>query len=261
LSVTVNVPVRAPAAVGVKVTEIAQLAPAPTEEPHVFVSAKSPEAAICVTARAAAPPFDKVTTCAALVLPVIWLLKVSMAGLSEACGASATPVPLKVDECGDPEALSVTVKFPVRAPAAVGVKVTAIAQFAPAATADPQVFVSAKSPDAAIWVIVSAAVPLFDSVTVCLLLATPTFWLVKISVAGLREACGEVVETVPVLELEHPPRSRQQARAASWQREPKDMSFYPFANTDRPVSKSIGFISDRRSVSDLWPVAPPCGLN
>jgi hypothetical protein len=170
-----------------------------------------------------------------------------MAGLSEACGASATPVPLKVAECGDPEALSVTVKFPVRAPAAVGVKVTAIAQFAPAATADPQVFVAAKSPVAAIWVIVSAAVPLFDSVTVCLLLATPTFWLVKISVAGLREACGEVVETVPVLELEHPPRSRQQTRAASWQREPKDMSFTPLQiRIDRFQNRSVSYLIGAR---------------
>jgi hypothetical protein len=48
--------------------------------------------------------------------------------------------------CGLLGALSVTVTVPVRAPVAVGVKETLIAQVANAATDVPQLFVSAKSP-------------------------------------------------------------------------------------------------------------------
>ena len=42
--------------------------------------------------------------------------------------------------------MSVTVSAAVRVPVALGVKVTLIVQFAPAARLVPQVFVSAKSP-------------------------------------------------------------------------------------------------------------------
>jgi hypothetical protein len=124
----------------------------------------------------------------------------------------------------------VTANDPVRAPAAAGVNVTEIAQLAPAATEEPQVLVSAKSPEATIWVIARAAVPAFERVTVWLVLRAPTFWLVNVSVAGLSEAWGVVVEVVSG--TEQPPRIRQQARAASRQREPEDMSFYSFANPD-----------------------------
>jgi hypothetical protein len=54
---------------------------------------------------------------------------------------TASPPPLKATVCGEPLALSVIVSVPVRLPAAVGVKVTEIAQFAPAATLAPQVLV------------------------------------------------------------------------------------------------------------------------
>ena len=70
-----------------------------------------------------------------------------------------------------------TVKVPVRAPATVGVNVTLIVQvFDPAVAgkvagligqAVAPVLVSAKSPDAAMELIVSAAFPVFVSVTVC----------------------------------------------------------------------------------------------
>lgn len=58
-------------------------------------------------------------------------------------------------------------RVPVRAPGAVGKNVMEIAQFAPAATLAPHVLVSAKSPDAAIDVIVSVAVPEFVNVSTC----------------------------------------------------------------------------------------------
>ena len=90
-------------------------------------------------------------------------------------GASVTvePVPVSDTVCGDPLALSVMVSVPVRDPPAVGVKVTEIVQFAPAAMLDPQFCVSAKSPEAAMDVTLSVAEPLLVSVTVCAALAVP----------------------------------------------------------------------------------------
>ena len=73
--------------------------------------------------------------------------------------------------CGLPLALSIIVKFPVRVPVAVGVMVTLIAHvfdpavdgrvFAPVG----QVLVSAKSPEAAIELIVRGAFPVLVRVT------------------------------------------------------------------------------------------------
>ena len=71
--------------------------------------------------------------------------------------ASPAPVPVSATDCGEPAALSVTVMDPVRAPVAVGVKVTLMAQDAPAATEEPQVLVCAKSPVAATPLRVSGA--------------------------------------------------------------------------------------------------------
>ena len=85
---------------------------------------------------------------------------------SVAVGVAATPVPLSVTVCGEPVALSVIVSVPVRLPAAVGVKVMEMVQPAFAATLVPQLFVWPKSPDAAIDVMASAAVPELVSVMV-----------------------------------------------------------------------------------------------
>jgi hypothetical protein len=82
-------------------------------------------------------------------------------------GTGAVPVPLSDTVRGLPLPLSVIVTAPVRAPVAVGVNVTLIEQFAPAATDDPQVFVCANSPEVLTLEIVSAALPLFVSVMLC----------------------------------------------------------------------------------------------
>jgi hypothetical protein len=69
--------------------------------------------------------------------------------------------------CGLPPALSVTVTVPARAPTAVGVKVTLIVQFPAAASVaglTGQLFVCAKSPEAAMVLIVKGAFPVFVSV-------------------------------------------------------------------------------------------------
>jgi hypothetical protein len=61
LSVIVIAPARLPAVVGVKATEMAQLAPATRLAPHVFVCVKSPDAAMEPIVRVAVPEFVSVT--------------------------------------------------------------------------------------------------------------------------------------------------------------------------------------------------------
>jgi hypothetical protein len=109
------------------------------------------------------------------------------------------PVPVREMLCGLPEALSVTLMLPVRVPDAVGVNVTLITQFAPAASELPQVLASAKSPVAEIPVIVSAAFPVLLNVTACLLLVELTVWFPNANDPGCRLAPGVgVVTPVPV---------------------------------------------------------------
>ena len=147
MSVTVNVPLRVPVAVGVKVTLIVQLVPAARLAPQLLVCPKSP-LLVPLTAMLVMPsavPWElvRVTACAALVVPTFWLLNVSEVG--ERLG-SAVPVPERLAVWGLLLASSVTVKVPLRVPVAVGAKVTLIVQFAPAATLLPQLFVCPKSP-------------------------------------------------------------------------------------------------------------------
>src|SRR5436309_543626 len=78
---------------------------------------------------------------------------------------AAVPAPESVTLCGLPAALSVMVTAPVRGPVAVGVNVRVMAQFAPAARDAPQVLVCAKSPVAAMPVMVRAALTVFASAT------------------------------------------------------------------------------------------------
>ena len=75
---------------------------------------------------------------------------------------------------GSPWALSLMVTAPLRAPAAIGVKVTLMAQAAPAATLEPQVLVWEKSPVAVMLVMLRAPLPVLLRVTVCALLLVPT---------------------------------------------------------------------------------------
>ena len=138
LSVMVSVPVRGPPAVGAKVTEIVQAEPDATLDPQLCVSAKSPDTEIEAMVSAAVPELVRVIACAALVEPTVSEANVRLELDSVIPGARATPVPFNETVCGDPDALSVIRIVPVRAPAAVGAKVTNIVQFAPAARLDPQ---------------------------------------------------------------------------------------------------------------------------
>src|SRR5207253_1342324 len=121
-----SVPVRAPEAVGVKVTLMVQFAPAGKVAglvgqalAPVLVAAKSPEAANELIVKAAAPVFVSVTVIGALVVASSWLPKSRLVGANPTPGA--VPFPLSVMICGLPPALSVSDSVPVRAPEAVGV--------------------------------------------------------------------------------------------------------------------------------------------
>ena len=76
-------------------------------------------------------------------------------------------------------ALSVIVREALRAPPAVGVKVTKMLQLPLAANDAPQVVVDEKSPALlppnAMLAMESATDPEFESVTVCVALLVPTF--------------------------------------------------------------------------------------
>jgi len=153
LSVMVTDATRLPAAVGLNVTLIVQLAPPATLAPHVFVCEKSPAfvPAIAMLVIDNGPPvLLSVIPCATLELPTDWLPKLKLLTERLTEGGAFEPVPDSPTECGLPGALSAIVTAPVRFPAALGVKVTLIVQFAPAATLDPQVLLCAKSPDATI---------------------------------------------------------------------------------------------------------------
>jgi len=161
LSTMVRVPVRVPSMVGVKVTEILQLAPAASVfgvRGQVEVWAKLPEVEILEIVSVLVELFLTLIFCAALVCVGIWLAKVILVA-DKVTGR--VPVPLKEEVWGELEALSVTVSVPVRLPDASGVKVTEIVHVAPGASTlgdSGQVEVCAKLADVEILLMVRGVV-------------------------------------------------------------------------------------------------------
>src|SRR5438034_966192 len=169
-----SVPVRAPEAVGVKVTLMVQFAPAAKVAglvgqalAPVLVAAKSPEAANELIVKAAVPVFVSVTVIGALVVASGCPPRRTPDLANPTPGA--VPFPLRENICGLPPASSASDSVPVRAPEAVGVKVTLMVQVPPAAKvaglvgqALAPVLVAAKSPEAANELIVKAAAPVLD---------------------------------------------------------------------------------------------------
>src|SRR5579862_1049570 len=104
------------------------------------------------------------------------------------------PVPCSVITWGLDGALSEIVTVAVRAPLPVGVKVALIEQCAPAVIGELHVLETAKSPLSAppltMPVMVSGALPLFVSVTVCEALVDPTPAPEYVKVAAERSAVG-----------------------------------------------------------------------
>src|SRR5947208_1920829 len=138
LSVTVNVALREPVAVGAKVTLMVQVPLAAKVDGlrgQLLVCPKSPGLVpvkpMLVMVNAVPLGFESVTALAVLVMPTLWLPK-SGTGEGERLG-EAIPVPDTPAVWGLLLALSVTVKVELRAPVAAGVKVTLMVQVALAA--------------------------------------------------------------------------------------------------------------------------------
>ncbi len=81
------------------------------------------------------------------------------AALSDNVGAPVVPVPLRVTDCGEPEALSAMLMVADFDPIDTGLKATVNAQFAPAVNTVPQVFDSMKS---SAWPVTLNAVKLIE---------------------------------------------------------------------------------------------------
>jgi hypothetical protein len=128
LSITVNVPVLVPRAVGVNVTETLQVAPAASvfgERGHVDVWAKSPVVEIPEIVTAVDSAFLNVTDWDELVVVISWLENVS--ALAESV-TGRTPVPVRETVCGLLGALSFTDNVPETVPPVDGVNVTETVQ-------------------------------------------------------------------------------------------------------------------------------------
>ena len=117
---------------------------------------------------------------------------------TETRGVTENPVPVPDNAIvwGLPGALSLIVTVELRAPVAVGVKVTLIVHAAFGARVAPQVLVWAKSPalppTTAIELMVSCPPPTFVKVTGCRLLVDPVCTLPKVRFVLLRLTDGDV---------------------------------------------------------------------
>lgn len=188
VSLMETVALRVPLAVGVKVTLIVQLAPAPSEEPQVLVWAKSPGLVpvmvMPVMLMEVVPTFFIVTVFAALLWPIAVVGKFSTAGISE------TTVPVPVSEAVCVPSLSVTLTEAVRVPDPMGLNVTVMAHVIPPPSEVGQVLVCEKSaafgPVIVMLLIVTAVVPVFLTVIFCGLLAAPTSCVVNVRLLGVR---------------------------------------------------------------------------
>ena len=165
-SLTVSVAVRVPVAVGVKMTENAQLLCPASEVPQLFTTLKSPgvmDAAMSVSGTS--PALVSVTCCAALVVVICCCANVRDAGESVSV-AGAWPVPVSAAVCVP--MLSVMLSVPLRAPAAVGVNAIEIAQAVEAVSVATQVLaVMLKSPVSTGVCSVATVPPVLATVIVC----------------------------------------------------------------------------------------------
>ena len=161
----VSVPLRGPPVDGRTVTPMVQVEPGANEFWQSLVCEKSPFAVIAATERAPLPLLVSETLLASEVWPTSWFPKSSPVGLTTAVGAVATPVPARGTVRGLPRALSVIASVPLRAPLASGLKVTAMEQLPPGATAATQPLLARKSLLAFTALIWTGVVPTLRTVT------------------------------------------------------------------------------------------------
>ena len=144
----------------------------------------------------------RVTVFAALVTPAITLPKPSDVGETV---RGMVPVPVRFTLWGFPVALSAIVTWPVRVPAADGVKTTVNVHVVPAASEAPHVFDwTGNSPTEVIPVmLMGEPVPLV-SVTVFAALVVPSACFAKVSEAGETPRLNVPVPLSPTLTAEAP---------------------------------------------------------
>jgi hypothetical protein len=189
---TLRLVVRVPAALGVNVTLIVQLAPAAKLAPQVLVCAKSVvfppvNPMLVISSELLVSVLVSVTGCAALVVPTVGTAKVS-AGDRVADAEGTTPVPVSIAVIGLARPATATDSMAEREPVAVGLNVTLIVQFAPTAKSVPQVPPAVRAGRTNTPVVVgtmgaivmfmdvSGTVPVLDNVSVCGALLVVSVW-------------------------------------------------------------------------------------
>src|SRR6202035_4464753 len=114
--------------------------------PQLLVGVKSPVAMIPVMSRASVPVLVIVTVCGALFELTLVFGNTRLVGPTVADGLRVTPVPVTVNVCGLPVALSVIVNWSVTVPVDAGLKATLTVHVPPeGATVPTQSFESVKS--------------------------------------------------------------------------------------------------------------------
>jgi hypothetical protein len=205
LSATETLALRIPVVVGVKVMVMMQLSSTPRLVPQLLVWEKllalAPVIEILEMVMAPAPTFSSDIVIVCDEAPTKVLGKLTAVGLSVACGAPAeVPVPVKVNICGEFEALSAKLRVAVRVPVASGVKVNMYVQLAPAASVLGHVCVAVKSealvPPSVALLISSDAPPGLEIVMPSGAEVVLICWLPKGSGFGFSVSCGAV--PVPV---------------------------------------------------------------
>jgi hypothetical protein len=140
------------------------------------------------------PVFENRMRCVGLWVPTTRVGKLRT--LADSVKVGTLPVPVKVTTWGLDGSESPMATEPVRAPVAVGMKVTLSAQLEPPASEPPQLFVCAKSPLAVMLPKVMAVVPKLVSVTVRGKLVEFTLWAPKLRVDGATATADPVPVSV-----------------------------------------------------------------
>jgi hypothetical protein len=118
---------------------------------------------------------------------------------------AAEPVPVRLAVCGLVEALSVTLRAPVRVPAAAGVKAIWMMQVAAAGRVAGQLLVWAKSPDVEMEVMERPAAPGLERIIGWAAVVVPMVVVAKVRLVDERFAEGEAGGVVAV-EVDEPPQ-------------------------------------------------------
>ena len=165
-----------PTAFGLNATPMLQLLFTAKELPHLLLRTKSlllvPASAMLLMVSVAVPPLVSVTVWYGPVVPTFWLPNNKDALETVRAGAVPAPVIETVwTDCATPPLLSVIASAALLVPAAVGLNCTVMLQLLAAFRVPPQLVLFVKSPAfapvSAMLLMVSVALPVFESFTVC----------------------------------------------------------------------------------------------